>query len=479
MVITGIFILLFRIDTITRLFKSDMQYDVILIYPKEKISIFENIIPLGLATIAGVLEENGISVKIVDLTFYRGNLVKDLQEWNPAVVGIGGTTATRKGSFKTARQSKLALPDTSVVYGGPHASFATEDTLLNIREIDYIIKGEGEFPFLKFCQCVKNGQLGFVNEIPGLSYLQEGKVIQNKVERIENLDLLPPPARHLFGDEYGLKLDFFDLEADFVMTSRGCPAACTFCSASKMFPGGIRTRSSRLIKTEIENLLQKKKIKALKIFDSTFTANRDHVLEFCQMIKEFDLKWECEIRADTVDKELLTIMRDAGCCYINVGLETIDPHVLTDMRKNIDPSQLEEVLVWCRELAIKAKVFFTFGHLGQSFESSKRDIKYIRENRKKIDFIAATIGIRIYPGTKVESDALKSGLLPSNFSWAKYTPGIQNLLMLEFGDLLVLRQKGFSTIHFIRIILLLIFNGILAPASFYWKLLLFNLKKLF
>ena len=115
MVITGIFILLFRIDTITRLFKSDMQYDVILIYPKEKISIFENIIPLGLATIAGVLEENGISVKIIDLTFYRGNLVKDLQEWNPAVVGIGGTTATRKGSFKTARQSKLALPDTSVV----------------------------------------------------------------------------------------------------------------------------------------------------------------------------------------------------------------------------------------------------------------------------------------------------------------------------------------------------------------------------
>lgn len=454
------------------------SFDVVLIYPKERISIFENIIPLGLATLAAVLLENEFSVKIVDLTFYRGDLKEDLNKWKPEVVGIGGTTATRKGSFRAAGIVKSVFPKVPVVFGGPHASFAAEDTLNQIPQIDYIIKGEGEYAFLEFCQKNRLGLVEEIHSIPGLSYRFQDRVIHNKAVRIKDLNALPAPARHLFGKEYGLMLDFFDLKADFVMTSRGCPAACTFCSASRMFPGGVTLRNPAIIRAEIEEVLKDPEIKAIKIFDSTFTANREHVLAFCEMIRDFSVKWECEIRADTVDRELLSHMRDAGCCYINVGLETIDPEVLTDMRKNIDPRQLDEVLGWCRELGIKAKVFFTFGHLGQNLQSCLRDIRYIRENKKRIDFIATTIGIRIYPGTKVEKDALEQNLLPDKFSWARYRPGLNNLLMLEPGDLLVLRQPGLGTPQFIRIILLLIYKGTLAPASFYWKLLWFNLKKL-
>jgi radical SAM superfamily enzyme YgiQ (UPF0313 family) len=457
---------------------TQKKYQTVLIYPKEKISIFENIIPLGLATIAAILEQNNISVKIVDLSFYKGNLINDLRTWQPETVGIGGTTATRKGSFKAAKLSKMSLPEVPVVYGGVHATFAANDTLRNNKDIDYIIRGEGEYSFLKFCQCIQNDNMKEVNSIPGLSYISKGQIIHNKIERINNLDVLPPPARHLFRNKYGLKLDFFNLKADFIMTSRGCTATCIFCSASKMFPGGVRTRSAKLLKLEIEKLLQDKEIKALKIFDSTFTAKRDHVLDFCKMVKVFNIKWECETRLDTVDKELLIIMKNSGCCYINVGLETMDPKIITDIRKNIDPMQLNLILQWGRELSIKVKVFFIFGLPGQSFKSCKNDIRYIRNNRDKIDFIAATIGTRIYPGTLVESYAQKQGIIPVNFSWANYSPGIANLFIMEFGDLMVLRQKGFSTIQFLRIIILLVFYGLLPPITFYWKLILLNLQKI-
>jgi len=454
------------------------RFDTVLIYPKENLSIFENIIPLGLATIAAVLEENGISVKIVDLTLYHGNLAKDLQKWQPSVIGIGGTTVTRKGSFNAAKLSKKVLPDTPVVYGGVHATFAAEDTLKNISEIDYVIKGEGEFSFLHLCKCIHEDKTEDIFSVHGLSYRRDGKIFHNRPKRINDLDKLPQPARHLFEDNYGLKLDFYDLDADFIMTSRGCPAACSFCSASKMFPGGVRTRSADLIKPEIEALLKNKDIKALKIFDSTFTAKREHVLEFCQMIKEFDLKWECEIRADTVDKELLTIMRDAGCCYIDVGMETVDPELLTNLHKNIDVEQLEQALLWCRELSIKAKVFFIFGHPGQRFSSCLKDLKYIRQNRKKIDYIAASIGMRIYPGTRIEAQARKSGIISEGFSWAKYKPPFSNYLMFEFGDVMVLRQKGLTTIHFMTLILLLVVHRLIAPFSYYRKIMLYNLRKL-
>ena len=200
---------------------------------------------------------------------------------------------------------------------------------------------------------------------------------------------------------------------------------------------------------------------------------------FCNMVRPFNLKWECEIRADTVDKELLTIMRDAGCCYINVGLETTDSSLLVDIRKQIDVTQVEVALAWCRELGIKSKVFFIFGHVGQSFKSCMTDLKYIRKNRKMIDFIAAGIGTRIYPGTRVEADARKLGLIKESHSWAKYTPPFSNYLIFEFGNVMVLKQKGLRTSHLMTIILLLTINGLVAPFSYYKKMVLLNLKKLF
>jgi len=454
------------------------MYDVLLTYPKERVNAFYNMIPLGLASIAGVLEKNDFTIKIVDFNFYSGDFRRDLKKWNPKIVGISGTTATRKGCFLTAKLAKEVLPEIPVVYGGVHATFTAEDTLKNISEIDFVIKGEGEFTFLSLCEYFSNRKRDSFYDLPGLSFRQSNHIIHNRPKRIDNLDVLPLPARHLFEDKYRLKLDFYGTEADFLMTSRGCPNACIFCSASRMFPGGVRYRSVEHIQKEVETILSTNKIGALKLFDSTFTASREHVLNFCKMIKPYNLLWECEVRADTVDYELLNNMRDAGCCYIDVGLETTDVKLLKDINKKIQPKDVEQVLSWTKKLNIKTKVFFIFGHLGQTFQSCLNDVKYIRKNRSNIDFYSTTIGIRIYPGTLLEKRAKGNKLIPENFSWAKFKPSKWNYLIYELDDQFVLFQKQLNCVKLFIIFVLLVFNGTIGSLGYIKELFFLNATRL-
>jgi len=458
--------------------KTSEKFDILLTYPKENVNAFYYMIPLGIACIAAVLEQNNFSVKVIDFNFYHNDFRRDLKKWNPKIIGIGGTTGTRLGSFKTAKICKEILSDVPVVYGGPHATFTAEDTLQNIKEIDFIIKSEGEFPFLYLAEMYVRKKKINLNDIAGISYRKDEKMIQNPIQRIKNLDSLPLPARHLFKGKYKIKLDYLGLEADFLITSRGCPFSCDFCSATKMFPGGIRFRSIKHIKKEIDFILSHKKIKALKIFDSTFTASRKHVIDFCKMIKSYNLLWECEVRADTVDRELLKIMKDAGCSYIDIGLETTDRKILDSINKSISIKQVESIFYWCKEIDIKTKVFFTFGHLGQTYQSCLNDVSYIRKNKDKIDFFATTVGMRIYPGTSLEEKARIAGLIPQNFSWVKFKAPIWKFLLFEFENQFILNQEQLNYRRLSFIVLKLISNGTVGSIGFIRELFLLNCYKL-
>jgi anaerobic magnesium-protoporphyrin IX monomethyl ester cyclase len=142
--------------------------DVLLTYPSDPVRLFDSMVPLGLASIAAVLEANSYKVKVIDFNHYKGDYRKDLRAWQPKIVGIGGTTATRRGSFLTARLTKEVLPSVPVVYGGPHASFTARDTLTHVLEIDYVVKGEGEYPFLALCDHFAGHQPIELGAIKGL-----------------------------------------------------------------------------------------------------------------------------------------------------------------------------------------------------------------------------------------------------------------------------------------------------------------------
>ncbi|MBN2035382.1 MAG: B12-binding domain-containing radical SAM protein [Chitinispirillaceae bacterium] len=439
---------------------DDSPCDVLLAYPAERINVFSYMAPLGLAGIAAVLEQRGYGVRAVDFAHYTRDFRRDLVKWKPAVVGIGGTTSTRKGSFLTARLVKETLPDTVVVYGGVHATFTAKDTLDNVPWIDYVIKGEGELSFLALCDTLTGAAAVPREKIPGLAYRTGGGIVENPAVRIDDLDALPLPARHLFPAPFKLTIDFVNVKADCIVTSRGCPACCDFCSASRMFPGGVRYRSMDHVAAEIEAIRARRPVGGLKLFDSTFTADPEHVRRFCRMIAPRGLVWECEIRADgLVDEALLADMKRAGCCYVNMGLETVSPRLLHQSGKNISVARAEAVLDSCKKLGILTKVFFIFGHPGETYRECIEDIRYMKSHKDTIDFYATTVGMRIYPGTPLERKLRRQRGYTDGFSWARYRPPWKNLPLLEFGDVRILFQPQQGLSHFLRIILRLVVQG--------------------
>jgi len=445
--------------------------DVLLTYPTDGLRLFQSMIPTGLISIGTVLRNAGYSVKIIDFNHYSNDFRRDLRRMTPKVVGIGGTTPSRMGSFLTSRIVKSIFPQIPVVYGGVHASFTAANTLKNIETIDYIIKGEGEFSFLKLCDILTGKLHEPISSVSGLAWRQGDTIVENKSERIQDLSLLPIPDRTLTGNNYGLKMEFTGKSGDFIMTSRGCPAACNFCAASRMFPGGVRTRPIRMVMNEIELLMSTKHIEGLKIFDSTFTANREHVEDFCKSIQEFNIPWECEIRADTVDRGLLKLMRASGCYYINIGMETINEEHLKKIAKGISCEQVLEVLEICKGIDIRSKVFFTFGHLNQTLSECKQDIDFIKTHRNKIDFFGVTVGLRIFPGTRLEQEYTKRA---EEINWSKSVKRFKNLLIGEPGDVSVFFQKQLGPVKLSFVLMVLLKNKLVCTEKFLARMAIEN-----
>lgn len=394
--------------------------DVLLINPPESGAFFERMPPLGLAHIAAVLERNDYSVRIVDLEVINEGIERSIEEFQPRIIGISGTTHTRFEAFSIAKTIKTINHDIITIYGGVHATFTALDTLSNVREIDYIVCGEGEFTLVKLIQTLDEG--GDISHVPGIYYRKRGEIHENPpAERIRDLDRLPRPAYHLLNmDEYAIKMDFVNVRGISMITSRGCHAKCTFCSASRMFDHTVTFHSGERVVDEIEYLLNNFDFKGVKIFDSTFTINNKHCEDICNEIKRRGLRfpWECEIRVGTVDVEVLEKLRDAGCYYVSFGIESGSQDVLDRMRKGFTIHQAEELLSMCTQLGLKTKVFFSFGHIGESVADVKRTFEFIDRHKGKISTIASGAGVRIYPGTFLEEYARQEGILPADFSWS-------------------------------------------------------------
>jgi anaerobic magnesium-protoporphyrin IX monomethyl ester cyclase len=428
--------------------------DVLLLHPGEQEKTFCYMPPLGMAWITSFLESKGISTTLIDLQVYHQNVDLLLQINKPRIVGIGGTTHSRFESFAIARQVKLYDPAIKVLYGGPHATFTAEDTLRHIPEIDIIVRGEGENTAFKVANCILSG-VSDLTDISGISFRRDGGIVHNPdAERISDLDTLPFPYRDPGAFKmYTLKLDYLNVPAASVMSSRGCPINCSFCSASTMFGKQLTFRSPGNVVDEIEMLLKEHSYKGIKFFDSTLTLNRNHIEGLCDEIKRRRLSfpWECEIRVNGMSYDLLRTMRNAGCYYVDFGVESASPSVIKAMHKGITMGQVQNVFRWTKELGIFTKVFFTFGHYSETIENAYSTIEFMEKYSKYITVAAIGVGIRVYPGTEVEHFAKSNGSLSKDFSWS--TPFTDNNIEFLDNDPLVpvLVQPRFGQQEFFKI----------------------------
>jgi len=187
-----------------------------------------------------------------------------------------------------------------------------------------------------------------------------------------------------------------------------------------MFGTQLTFRSVKNVLDEIEQLIREYRYQGIKFFDSTLTLKRSHIEALCAEIQRRKIKfpWECEIRVNGMSYDLLRTMRDAGCYYVDFGVESANPSVLKTMHKGITLEQVENVFHWTKDLGMFTKVFFTFGHIGETIEDARTTVRFMEKNAKYITVAATGIGVRIYPGTEVESVGREKGFLGKDFSWS-------------------------------------------------------------
>jgi len=338
--------------------------------------------PLGLASIAAYLDQQGMDADLVDCMAWPdsdGHIRQLLREKRPAWVGISCTTSSLADGVRVARLAREELPDVKTVFGGPHVSALREAVLREHPEIDCLICGEGEEALLELM--LSNGE--HLDQISGLVY-REGDEIRFSGYRTQGiaLDDLPFPAyEKLRGYPDAYKLPIFNYPRNpsaSCISSRGCPYQCSYCDRS-VFRKSFRFNSAEYLYEHLLYLHQRWGIRHINFYDDQFTFQRRRVVDFCNMMiaNPLGITFNCAVRAEHIDPELLQLMKEAGCWMISLGVETGDPELLARHRQNSDLDLLAQRIREIKAAGIRTKGLLMMGLPGETETSIQRSIDYV------------------------------------------------------------------------------------------------------
>ena len=376
---------------------------------------------LGIGYMAAVLEQNNIDVDVLDssaLEMSYDELGEEILKRNPDIVSISALTPTMGVALDSADKIKQVKPDTIVVLGGYHPTFEYE-SVLEEPSVDVVVRGEGEYTFLELVQTIESG--GDLKNVDGLAFYDRDDnslVVTPDRPVIENLDELPFPAFHLFPmDKY--RILNITTNVATIITTRGCPMQCSFCSSAALHGHKLRRRSYENVVDEIELRLKLENIDTIAFMDDTFTLNKKFVKDLCAEIKRRNLEfwWGCTSRVDTLDEELLQIMKDAGCITLFIGVESADQQMLEKMNKNITISKTENAFKLARKVGIRTIASCVIGMPEDTKKSIHQTIDFVKSlNPNYALYSLATP----YPGTRFYNETFKKNLIDIG-DWSKYT----------------------------------------------------------
>ena len=371
--------------------------------------------PLGVTYVAAAFESAGADVRIFDyiVSEYSADKLKaQLDEFQPHVVGSTSVTLNFPGAAGIIGTAKRHCPSLITVMGGPHVSFDAAGTLMNYPEVDLIVRGEGEWTIAELM--AQEMDPTSWEAIRGLTFRRDGQIVATDDQPfIEDLDSLPLPARHLLPLSRYRALGY----PISIITSRGCPYSCIFCLGRRMVGKRIRQRSAPLVVDEIEQILAYG-IDRINVADDLFVSHSGKVREVCDEILRRSLRftWSAFARVNTVDRETLSLMREAGCDSVSFGVESGNPEMLKRIGKGITLEQVREAVSLCREVGIIAHTSFIAGLPGETSET-------LRET----DEFAASLGslygyhyLAPFPGTTIRDEVEKYDLEILTEDWSRY-----------------------------------------------------------
>lgn len=399
--------------------------------------------PAGLCSMAAVLEAAGFSAGIIDGQVDAGSeerLVEMIAQARPRLVGIGVTTP----ALPVCRRIIAALKnriDAPVVAGGPHVS--CDPGIIDALGADYGVAGDGEYPMLSIAESVLRGRPLAADE-PGV--IQPGRAF-TAGPALADLDSIPFPARHALKNPDAYFNPFVGSRTTTLLTARGCPYHCSFCSRNASM-GAYRPLDPGRVIEEMA-LVSDQGYGFVSILDETFTFDRARVMELAgEMTKRnFGFLWSCQTRADHVDEELMRALRAAGCINISFGVEAGDPDVRDGLDKRIQDDAFDRAFRACHATGVTINAFVIIG----SPDETRRQIEHsiARAVELEPDYAVYNIGT-LFPGTK-EYDARVARGECSREIWDSYMRGGEPLRVLsrtmDRAELAGLLRMGYSKFY--------------------------------
>lgn len=368
--------------------------------------------PLSLLSIGAVLEEEGFEVSVLDAhvdQLTESGIAGEIFRLKPSVVGITMMTSTAIASHRIAQIVKSVDPKIKVVVGGVHVDALPDEALCN-EAIDYAVRGDGEYTLLEICQGRD------LEEIKGLSYRKEGRVVHNPSRpTLMDLGQLPRYAYHLvpMHKYYPAVGAYRKLPAINMLMTRGCPGKCIFCNSAETT---LRTRPAAKVVDEIIHLRDTYGIREIQFYDDTFTVMKKNVLEFCRLMyeKKVNVTFSCFARTDCFNEEMAQALKKAGCHQVMFGVESGSQKILKILRKDIDLEKTKEAVQLAKKAGIEVRAAFIFGTPGETEETIEETLRYAIDLDPDIAIFNITTP---YPGTQLYAWAEENGVLLSRDWW--------------------------------------------------------------
>jgi magnesium-protoporphyrin IX monomethyl ester (oxidative) cyclase len=400
--------------------------------------------PISLAWVAAVLEKKHVvsiidtptegwrNLQEIDETKYRVGLsaqtiAERIEQWKPDVVVVEiPFSGWAKTAFEVTATAKKVNKNIVIVLFGLHPSARPQDCLSN-PDVDFIVVGEPENTVSELVEALSLGKRD-IKSIDGLGFMVDGKpVFTGNRAVIEDLDALPFPARHLLPmNVYFEALKVNPLRGEvskpwtIIITSRGCPYNCIFCTNCIVWGKKWRPRSPKNVVDELEQTIKAFGIRQVDFLDDNFTLDKKRIADICDLIVERGLhvEWFTSngIRADTLDEPLLRKMKASGCKKIRIAPESGVQRIVNDViGKNLDLKSVEQAVVAAKKVGIKVGCFFVIGLIGETKADIEETIKFAYKLKKlgATNFIFS-IAMPLY-GTAFYEQAKEGGFLREGF----------------------------------------------------------------
>lgn len=371
--------------------------------------------PLSLMSVASLLEKDGVEVQLIDMVVERMPYSQALQSINKFSPDLIGFTLSSFSFHPVLRWINEFKRDTGlpVIVGGQHVRYFCEEVMSH-RSIDYAIVGEGELAISQFVNTYRNSR--DFSGVKSLAWRDKNGdlVIDNTIYEVQDIDSVPYPARHLVKNE--LYYSILGRKKNFtaMLSARGCPYRCTFCDQKSP---QWRERSSNSFVQEIKLNYEKYDIKEFDIYDSTFTADKKRVIDICDQIEKsgLDVSWTIRSRVDSVNEEVLQALKRGGCHTIMYGIESSNPQILKNLKKQIQPDKIRRIIGYTHDIGIQTLGFFMFGVPEETFETMEDTLKFSLE--LPLDYAQYNV-LTPYPDTEIYEYYQQQGL---EKYWSEYT----------------------------------------------------------